>query len=236
MRKVLMGGLALLLMSGSAFAGPFADFEGSLRVAYGNYRAALFMTNMGKAGEAEKALTDFAGRWATIESAWAATPPPQYADELSWKATLEQVKATAQAAADEVKSGDLAKAHSTLEAIRDQIGDLHTRNGIMTFSDRMNAYHEVMEEALGLDLSKGDAANLDLVHEKAAVLDHLARAALAHPPADGRGNGEFDTLSAAFAASVANLLDAVRSRDPAKIKPALGKLKPLYSKLFLKFG
>jgi len=236
MRGLILGGVALMALAGIAQAGPVAEFEAALREAYGNYRAALFMTNSGKQENAAKAVGAFASKWSAIESAWATTPPPQYADDPEWGETLTAVDEVTAKASAEIADGKLSEAHQTLEAIRDSIGDLHMRNGITTFSDRMNAYHAAMERALGLKLGSGDATTLDQVHEQAAVLAYLAGQMLDHPPQVAAGSEEFGTLSKAVSASVAAYLDAARTRDPAKIKAATGKLKPAYAKLFLKFG
>ena len=76
--------------------------------------------------------------------------------------------------------------HATLEAVREAFGALHARNGIETFSDRMNAYHAQMEHILGLDLSALDAAGKQAMLEQAAVLAYLAQDVLAGPPGRGR--------------------------------------------------
>ena len=236
MRRLILSGVALAALSGLVQAGPVAEFEAALRDAYGNYRAALFMTNSGKAEGSQTAIGAFSSKWASIESTWSANPPPQYADDAKWTETLAAVDDVAAKAAEEIKSGKLPEAHVTLEAIRDTIGELHARNGVITFSDRMNAYHAAMEHALGMNMSSPDAATLDQVHERAAVLAYLAGEMINHPPEDAAGSAEFGTLSKAVSASVDAYLEAARSRDADKIKAATGKLKPAYAKLFLKFG
>lgn len=236
MRKTLLSFVALLALGGAALAGPVADFEMAMRDAYGNYRMALFATNSGKAEETGKAISAFTRKWSAITQSWGETPPPQYADDPQWAATVAAVTDTAAMAAAQAKSGKLAEAHGTLEAIRDALSDLHLRNGIISFSDRMNAYHAVMEQVLSSGVPKADQALLDQAHEHAAVLSHLANDMLQHPPADAMGSEQFETLAGVFKGSVAAYLDAARSRDPAKIKAAMGGLKPAYSKFFLKFG
>jgi len=236
MRGLIFGGVALMALAGIAQAGSVAEFEAALREAYGNYRAALFMTNSGKQENSAKAVGAFASKWAAIESTWSTNPPPQYADDPKWGETLAAVDGVTAKAAAEITDGKLSDAHQTLEAIRDTIGDLHMRNGITTFSDRMNAYHAAMEHALGVKLGNADAATLDRAHEQAAVLAYLADQMLDHPPQEAAGSEEFGTLSKAVAASVSGYLEAVRSRDPVNIKAAAAKLKPAYAKLFLKFG
>ncbi len=223
-----------LVFAGSASAGSFADFEVAMRGAYGDYRAALFTTNAGKPDAAVKAVAAFQQNWAAL---MAANPsaPPQYADDPAYAETLAKVAAIADSAAQEVAAGTLPKAHETLEAIRGEIGGLHERNGIVGYSDRMNAYHARMEEVLGKDYGGLDAAGLGTLREDAAVLAFLAADIQAHPPAEA-SDPAYGKLLDGLMASVTALQDAARAGDAAAAKAALGGLKVPYSKLFLKFG
>lgn len=224
----------VLAFVGSASAGPVAEFETALRAAYADYRAALFQTNAGQPQAAVKAVDAFRRKWTALVAANPAAPP-QYADDPAYAATLAKVAATADIAAGEVAAGELPKAHETLEAIRFQIGGLHERNGIVGFSDRMNAYHAKMEEVLGKDYGGFDAAGLGALREDAAVLTWLAADISAHPPAEA-SDPAYGKLLDSLVDSVTRLSAAARSGDVAAAKSALGSLKAPYSKLFLKFG
>ncbi len=234
-RAVPMAAALLLGFLTSAFAGPVSDFENDLRAAYGDYRSALFFTNANKPEAAVKAVDGFRQKWKLL-AADKAGAPPQYTDDPEYKATLAKVGAIADTAADEVAAGKLPQAHTTLEAIRDEIGSLHERNGIITFSDRMNTYHAEMEHVLGKDYGTFDAAALAELREDAAVLAYLADDVASHPPADAAGNPDFITLLEPFQLSVVAVQQAARSGDAAAAKKAIGGLKGPYSKLFLKFG
>ena len=236
MRKSTVAIAALVLWAGAALAGPVADFEKSLREAYADYRAALFLTNSGRLPESAKVIAAFKGKWDGIEKTWGAAPPPQYADDPKWKETLDDVSATLVKAASEIDGGALPAAHATLEAVREAISGLHERNGIISFSDRMNAYHAVMEQVLGQDLTKPDAVAINEIHEQAAVLKYLAGDALAHPPAEAAGSSEFEDLAKAVSGSVDAVVTAARAGDAEKLRAAIAKLKPAYAKLFVKFG
>lgn len=236
MRKSAMAIGALILWAGSALAGPMADFEESLREVYADYRTALFLTNSGKLPESVKVVAALKGKWDGIENKWGAAPPPQYADDPKWKETLDDVSATLDKAASELDGGALPAAHATLEEVREAISGLHERNGIISFSDRMNDYHAVMEQVLGKDLTKPNAMTMNEVHEMAAVLKYLAGDALAHPPAEASGSSEFEALAKAVSASVDAVFTAARAGDAEKLKVAIAKLKPSYARFFVKFG
>ena len=149
----LLRGLAVaagLALAGTALAGPVNDFESAMRAAYADYRSALFLTNSNKAEQALQAIDGFTRQWSTLADA-GAEAPPHYADDTGFRRTLDAVAETAAKARAEVESGALTKAHETLEGIREEIGQLHERNNIVGFSDRMNAYHAMMERILGTD-------------------------------------------------------------------------------------
>ena len=230
-------GLVIGVLAGltqAAMAGPVQDFEASMRQAYGDYRAALFTTSAGDAQKATGAINGFKAKWSALAEA-NMTPPPQYADDAEYAATLTKVAEIVDDAGSQVGEGKLAEAHETLEAIRDQIGALHERNGIIGFSDRMNAYHAKMEDVLARDYTGFDAAGMGLLREDAAVLDYLAGQIASHPPAEA-SDPVFGELLSGMQASVAALMAAVRDGDSEAAAKAVGGLKVPYSKLFVKFG
>lgn len=233
-KKLTLMSLALVLASSVAFAGQFADFETGLRQTYASYRMALFATNSGDKEKTEKAVNQFDRNWGDMVSRYGSNPPPQYQDDPEWSATLIAVSGAIAKARGLAGDGQLAHAHEVLEHIRGAIGGLHERNGIETFSDRMNAYHAQMEQVIGLTMAD-DGAGQRLL-EQAAVLSYLLDDMLAAPPADAVGNAEYEELSAAVKASVAELKSAARGGDTTAIKAAKSGLKKPYSRLFLKFG
>ena len=232
-RLAAAAGLTLALI-GSASAGPVSDFETAMRGAYADYRGALFQTNANKPEAAVQAVDAFKQKWAALAAA-NVTAPPQYADDPAYTETLAKVAAITDKAATEVAAGKLPEAHATLEAIRFEIGGLHERNGIVGFSDRMNAYHAKMEDVLGKDYSGFDAAGLGALREDAAVLAYLAADIKAYPPAEA-ADPAYGKLLDGMTDSVTKLANAARAGDPAATKSALDGLKVPYSKLFLKFG
>ena len=156
MRRILLTATLLsATFAGAVTAGPVSDFEAAFRGLYGNYRTALFATNSGDAAKSVKAMGAFDASWSAMMAEYGTTPPPHYADDPEWGATLASVQARLAAASTEVAAGKLPAAHEALEGIRDDIGDLHDRNMIETFSDRMNAYHAAMEEVLAIDPATG---------------------------------------------------------------------------------
>ncbi|MDV7271118.1 hypothetical protein RYZ20_09415 [Thioclava sp. A2] len=228
---ILSAGVLALPVS----AGPVADAEAALRGAYGSYRAALFLSNQNKAPETAQALVKFDAAWDGLAAAWQDTPPPQYADDTGLSVTFGAVNSLIEMASAQVAGGDMAAAHATLEEVRDEIGALHTRNGLIGFSDRMNAYHAAMEEVLAADYAAlGDAAPAHLMAD-AKLLDYLAAQIVAHPAPEA-DDPAYVQLVAGFGASVAAFRAAAEAGDVAAGIAAQGQLKVPYSKLFAKFG
>ena len=237
MMRHLLRGLAFALgltLTGLALAGPVSDFESAMRAAYADYRSALFLTNTNKGEPALQAIDGFSRQWAALADA-GAVAPPQYADDTGFRRTLDVVAETAAQAKVEVESGALTKAHETLEGIREQIGQLHERNNIIGFSDRMNAYHAMMERILGTDYSGAGAEGMAVLREDAAVLSYLADNIAAHPAPEAP-DAAYAPLLEGMMTSVMALREAARVGDAAAAKQAVNALKPSYSKFFLMFG
>ncbi len=236
MRRVISAGLLAAVLAGPLLAGPVADFNADYGETYARYRAALFQTNSGQAEGSAKAMKALSGAWAGLNTTYGETPPPQFSEDPDWGVTMTAVANAIETASTQVAAGELAEAHDTLEHVRDVLGEMHMRNGVETFSDRMNAYHAAMEHVLKMDLKVLDAETVGQLRERAAVLSYLAGDVLSHPPKEAAGNAEFEGLTKAFGASVAAVLDAARTGDAEAIRAAVGGLKKPYSKLFLKFG
>jgi hypothetical protein len=225
-----LAAVVLAFTATSAVCGAFRDAEAQLGQAYADYRKALFETNQKNKAATDTALSAFSARWSTLSKAWKANPPPQYADDSKLGETLDAVERIANQAQAASGQGDLGKSHDILEAIRDQLGALRARNGVISFSDRMNAYHAAMEHTLELaDITK------ELALENAAILAHLAK--------DIAGNRPMNVDSIAFDASLKALEDSVaafqraaRSGDKSAIDATRNALKQPYSRMFLRFG
>jgi hypothetical protein len=225
----------IVLTASAALAGQFAEFEEQLQAAYAPYRNALFQTNKKDKAASEQALKKFSSDWTALTARWGKEPPPQYVDDARFASTLAEVTSVAGNAYGAISKGDLADAHEILERIRDLLGDLRSRNGIVTFSDRMNAYHEAMEHILAKPYEY-DAKGLGDLREDASVLAYLFRQLETHPPAHITDRAAFSHAMSGVKTSVEDLLSAARTADPVAVRQAVQKLKQPYSVLFLKFG
>jgi hypothetical protein len=229
---------ALTLAAALSLSAEAADaVTDAMQAAYAPYRAALFRTNGKSQPEAQAALVQAQQAWRNVADRFGAKPPAPYDRDAEFARTLTQVAAVYDKAAGEVGAGKLPEAHETLEAARDLMAALRQRNGVVVFSDPMNAYHAEMEHLLveGPKLLAGPQG-VALLTAQVGVLEYLARQLRAQAPAALLPNAEFETLLKDVEASVQNVKKAALSQDAAAIKDAMGKVKAPYSKLFLKFG
>lgn len=234
-RHIAALALAAFVAPAVAFAGTSADFEKDLRSAYGSYRAALFQTNAGNAEASRTALAKFSGAWQALNATYGAEVPPPYENAEAFDGMLKTVGEIASKAGEAIKAGNLPEAHEDLEGIRDAIGSVREEAGVIGFSDRMNAYHAKMEEVLGGDYAKLDAATVGTLREEAAVLSYLASQIVGHPAPEA-DDPAYAGLVKAFGDSVDALLASARSGDETAIRAAIAGLKVPYAKLFAKFG
>jgi hypothetical protein len=148
--------------------------------------------------------------------------------------TLDEVAQVNAEAARLVEAGKVADAHEVLEKIRDAIGALRARNGVVTFSDHMNAYHEQMEKVLLGSYEGYSPAGLLILREDVAVLAYLAEVLTKTRPAAEAA--AIDQAIAPVLASVEAVRSALAGGDATAIRNAVKALKPAYSRLFLRFG
>lgn len=223
-----------LALAAPAFASPYTDAEARLRSAYGSYRAALFLSNAGKAPETAAALEKFDLAWAALGAEWRTAAPPQYAEDAALGTTFDTVSGLIDTAQAKVAEGVLPEAHEVLEAVRAEVQALHDRNGIIGFSERMNAYHAAMETVLATDYAAAINASAQIAGD-AALLAYLANDIAANPAPEAASE-EYLPLLEGFQKSVNAFLEAARSGDIEAALKARDGLKVPYSKLFAKFG
>lgn len=218
----------------AAAADPVTD---AMVAAYAPYRAALFQTNAGAPEASVAALQQAHSAWRELMARQAGAPAAPYDRDPGFAQSLQAVERIYAAAGEQVRRGQLAEAHETLEEVRDVLAALRQRNGVVVYSDHMNAYHAVMEHVLteGKVLAAAPGGLLPLA-EQVGVLDYLAARLASEAPAALREQAEFVSLLQAVTTSVARLREAVRAQQPAAAAAAIGQLKAPYGKLFLRYG
>ncbi|MEZ5649339.1 MAG: hypothetical protein R3E87_02200 [Burkholderiaceae bacterium] len=234
LRHAIALGIGLTTLSAAHGADAFTD---ALNAAYPSYRAALFRTNSKSQTESEQAITKTLAAWRDLSATYGSKPPAPYDRDDRFAPTLAEIQQVFDAANQEIRSGKLAEAHETLEAARDLMAELRRRNGVIVYSDHMNAYHAEMEVVLneGAKLL-GEPQGFMLLMARVGTLDYLAERLRTEAPAALAANADFEPAVKAVEDSLAGLRAAVMAQDAAQVKAALAKVKAPYSKLFLKYG
>jgi len=228
--------LTLGILLSAASAGPIADFDGVFRLAHADYRTALAVTNTKNREASDKAVAAFESKWSALTASYRASPPPQFAEDAKWRESLDAITAILVRAKAEVAKGDLAAGHTSLEAVREVLGEMRARNGVVAYSDRIDAFHHTMEEVVSKPYGGFSGAGLTELIEDAAVLAYLGDALKKMPPPDALKAADFAPTLAAVLDAVRDLQSAARASDVEKIKAARSRIKPAFGKLFVKFG
>lgn len=209
----------------------------ALQKAYVPYRTALFRTNSKAQAESEQAIAQARLELRQVQERFASKPPAPYDRDPAFDKTLQEVAAVLAQSETQIRDRQLSHAHETLEAVRDLLSGLRQRNGVVVFSDHMNAYHEQMETLLGSGAKLLDAPQgWQKLAAHTGTLQYLAARLRSQAPAALADDAEFKTGVQAVEASVNALTQAVFGQDAAAAREALGKLKGPYSRLFQKFG
>lgn len=234
---LLLGALVLVPMSAGAGTA-FQQFQRDVSDAYGPYRTALFQTSQKDQAKSLDAMRQFQQRWNDIVLRYADAAPGPYDGDPQWKSTLQDVTRIAAQSLQEIEAGQFAKSHATMEAIRDALGDLRQRNGVVVYSDHINAYHEEMEALVESPLSPQslDPPTMLTIRERLAVLEFLAGRLRSQAPKAYAANEEFKKLVDGVFASLEGLRRALDANAPDQIVKAVKALKPAYARLFVRFG
>ncbi len=229
-----IGSLTLAVAFAATAADPVTD---AMTDAYGPYRAVLFRTNSKAQTESEQTMAEARKRWQAFADRYGAKPGAPYDRDPAFSTTLAAVAKVYQKADTQIRAGKLTEAHETLEEARELMAQLRRRNGVITYSDHMNAYHAQMEHVLndGGKLLAQPGGTLHLMAQVGA-LEFLAGKLKGEAPKEVAASAEFPAMLRSVEGSVELLKKAVLAQDQAQIKDALGKLKGPYSKLFLNFG
>lgn len=232
--------LILMTLSTASLASEnrFKLFNEDVMQAYSAYRIALFQTNMKDMEKSQNSVQKFQQNWTKIIDVYGTAPPETFSSDPQWETTLKNISSIARKSAEEIKNNELAAAHETLEAIRDELSDLRRRNSVIIFSDHINNYHAVMEK---LFEPKYKPENLDdktisHIRMQQGKLNYLAEAITRNAPEAYQQDQKYQKLQKVLMNSLDQLDAALTANDPEKIAGAIKGLKPAYAKLFVNFG
>lgn len=226
--------VGLLSCFGVRAADPVTD---AMSLAYAPYRSVLFRTNSRDQTESVQAMAQTQQAWKLLVDRFAGRAPIPYDSDPDFGMSLDAVTKVYEQASSEIGQGRLAQAHETLEKARDIMADLRRRNGVIVYSDHMNAYHTEMEHLLqqAEGLTGSPQGMLNLI-KRVGVLGYLAERLRSEAPKALQNDAGFRSALQELEASVYMLHRAAMSQNAATARDALSRLKGPYSKMFLAFG
>lgn len=242
-----LGSIVSVLLVAGALSAPGAraaepgPFIAAVSAAWPQFKMAWFYSRNGNAMLAGDELDGFTAAWRRIEARFADHPPGPFARDKAWKASLSAVSGALGRAARLLAAEDTKGARDTLAKVRGELGALRRRNGVILFSDHVDAYGAIVDRLVALrtrtraqaTLSDGDiAAYRGLAAELRAAVENLQRRASAalraNPGFAGSIEGNF--------ASIAKLERGIRSRFPKAIYGSVASVRADYILLFTRYG
>ena len=216
-----------------------AEFLTASAEAYAPYRGAMSYLHTGNAGLAALALDAMAARWAALCDRFRTQPPAAFAEDPVWRASLDGITGRIETARARLEAGDAQGAAAALAPIRAALGDLRRRNGIVTFSDRIDAFSAAMDAIWVVRRKPPDMADPQAAAALAAQARRLRRAleaVAAGPPEKIAGDPQFQRLIEGSFKSVATIERAIEARDQALLIGALRELRSSEQLLWMNFG
>ena len=207
--------------------------------AYAPYRGAMSYLHTGNAGLAALALDAMAARWAALCDRFRDQPPAAFAEDPAWQASLDAITGRIETARAQLESGDTAGATAALAPIRAALGGLRRRNGIVTFTDRIDAFSAAMATIWVHRRNPPDMADPQAKAARAEQTRTLRRAleaVAAGRPEKIAGDPQFQRLIEGSFKSVATIERAIEARDQALLISALREIRSSEQLLWMNFG
>lgn len=222
-----------------AAAASLAAFLEASTKAYAPYRGAMSYLKTGNPGLAALALGATAVRWAALCDRFRDQPPAAFAQDPAWRASLDGITGRIADARAKLDAGDVKGARTALAPVRANLGDLRRRNGIETFSDRIDAFSAAIKTIWVYRRNPPDMADpeaLAALAEQTAALRRALEHVAAGPPEKIAGDLQFQRLVAGSFQSIAAIDRAIETRDTAVLISALREIRSSEQLLWMNFG
>ncbi len=239
---LLAAGLALLLLAPlAAGAGEKTPFLDAVSRAYPHLKMSWFYTRTGSGGVAALEIAAFREAWAGIESRFSTAPPPRFAADVRWRQSLSAISAIAGRALDHVDSGRLKAAHGALGEARRTLSELRRRNGVVVFSDHVDAYgvHVARLTEIRKALRKSGRLTpktLDELRRIAVALTAAVRNISDNAPPKLTRNSAFLASIEGNFKSIGKLERGIRRTHLKAIIGSVAAVRSVYVLLFIRYG
>ena len=222
-----------------ATAESLAEFLEASAEAYAPYRGAMSYLHTGNPGLAALALDAMAARWTGLRDRFRNQPPAAFAEDPAWRASLDAITGRIETARAQLEAGDAAGAETVLAPIRAALGGLRRRNGIVTFSDRIDAFSAAMGAIWVHRRNPPDMADpqtIAALAEQARTLRRALDEVAAEPPEKFAGDPQFQRLIEGSFISIGGIERAIEARDRRSLIAALRELRSSERLLWMNFG
>lgn len=241
-RRAILGVLAVALalpLPGATARGGEAEFAGAFAAAAPFYREATFYSRTGNTDVAGLSLDEFVTRWALIAGNFAGKPPPEYAADPKWGATLAEVLDRAETGLKALDAGDPQAAHEAIAPIRGIFADLRKRNGIVGWSDLVDELSAAMDGLMQYRRTVTDLKNPEIlpgVRSQAERVVALFERCRREAAAEIAASPEFKRLMAGAAESADRMMRSLETGDLRLFRIGSGELRSTERLLYLQFG
>ena len=231
--------IAALLTPAAARADETAEFLAASAEAYAPYRGAVAYLHTGNPGLGALALDAMAARWAKLCDRFRDQPPAAFAQDPAWQASLDGITGRIETARAKLEAGDAKGAEATLKPIRGLLGDLRRRNGIVTHSDRIDAFSAAMDAIWVHRRNPPDMADPEIlatISEQAGALRRALKALATEAPEKTAADSQFQRLIEGSFVSLGTIDRSIEARDPALLISALREIRSSVQLLWMNFG
>lgn len=218
---------------------PRSDFETAYMEWNRPYKLALLATRQANATSAERTLTRARMNWYALLYRYWDDPPAQFAGDENWQRDLATVTGYLHIAESLALAGKMYAAHDALEPVRRLWLDMRERNEIPWFGDQLTRYHDVMEPVVSWGTGEtGRYVTPDNIEEFEDAFAQLEAAwrEVSRAPMPAGNTRQFAMLMGEEEKAVADLDQAIRTRNWGVIPEVCEELREAFLPLFMGFG
>jgi len=230
---LLFFGLLLLSLPAVSSAAEYTAFQQDSVEAYRYYKQVLSLTSKPDTQEKSIATVEkFLSSWKVLADKYKQDVPVPFVALPNYVALLEQPLLIGQRALVELKEGDIKAAHATLEDIRYLLWKMRTEAGLVTLSDKINDFHEVMEIVLDKLHEAKSAETMQSLAKRYGPWMEIKWEELAGVEVFSADRDTFDNSFNDGRAAIGHLLKLMAGGDVNAGKEAGKKVKKAYKSVF----
>lgn len=230
---IVLLGIMFFCLPASSMASDYLQFQKDSVAAYGFYKKSLSLTS--KEGTQKKSIATvekFIKNWKIVVSKYTQDIPQPFVNLPDYEELIKRPVSTGQQALKELRTGDISKAHSTLENVRYLLWKMRTDAGLATLSDKVNDFHEVMEIVLNMMHNEESASNYRNVGKRYGAWMEIKWEEQANANVFETDRSAFENALKDGRKAVIELLTKLENGDIKAANEAGGKVKKAYKSIF----